>query len=167
MKYFSRISAIFFETFRNIFQSFPKFFRDFPKKFLKFSKNFLRTYFQKFSFTFVLVSKLKKIYTTLIKINDSKNLEFKFLIFKSKTNLLQNFNETTHWNFPWYLFGLIPDTSAAPSELLLLATEQSVGSGTSALHPVAPYSNTKFLITQRYWQYLWLDCENFSFETFL
>ncbi len=29
----------------------------------------------------------------LIKINDSKNWEFEFLIFKTKTKLLQNFNE--------------------------------------------------------------------------
>ncbi len=35
----------------------------------------------------------------LIKINDSKNWEFEFLIFKTKTKVLQNFNETTHWNF--------------------------------------------------------------------
>ncbi len=56
----------------------------------------------------------------LIKINDSKNVEFEFLIFKTKTKLLQNFNETTR-NFPWYLIGLlslVPDTSASRSKLL-------------------------------------------------
>ncbi len=36
----------------------------------------------------------------LIKIKNSKNSEFKFLIFKTKTKLFQNFNETTHWSFP-------------------------------------------------------------------
>ncbi len=36
----------------------------------------------------------------LIKINDSKNSELKFLIFKTKTKFLQNYNKTTHWNFP-------------------------------------------------------------------
>ncbi len=43
----------------------------------------------------------------LIKINDSKNSEFEFLILKTKTKLLQNFNETTRWNFPWYLIDLL------------------------------------------------------------
>ncbi len=55
----------------------------------------------------------------LIKINTLKNSEFEFLIFKTKRKLLQNLNDTTHWNFPWYhirLLSLIPDTSAARSE---------------------------------------------------
>ncbi len=32
----------------------------------------------------------------LVKINDSKNSEFEFLIFKTKKKLLQNLNEITH-----------------------------------------------------------------------
>ncbi len=55
----------------------------------------------------------------LIKMNDSKNLESEFLILNTKTKLQQNFNEITHWNFPWYLIrllSLIPDTSAVRSE---------------------------------------------------
>ncbi len=42
-------------------------------------------------------------------------------MFKTKTKLLQNFNETTHWNFPRYLIGflsLIPYTRAARSEYI-------------------------------------------------
>ncbi len=55
----------------------------------------------------------------IIKINNSKNSEFEFLIFKTKAKFLQNFNEITHWNFPWYLIdllSLILDISAARSE---------------------------------------------------
>ncbi len=114
---------MFPEVFLNFSVIFQKNSWNFPKYYLKFVKEVFLDIFPYFhwyrNYREFLGCFMMSI--ELIKINDSKNLEFEFLIFNTKTKLLQNFNETTHWNFPPYLIGflsLIPDISAAQSELV-------------------------------------------------